>query len=117
MTKEQLNVLKELAKSPYFKGKDMLEWLIWRNTSEPLYKKGDCFKVTEQGMRIFGVPVQRFAAEVVDSFCWKMDKTWFYHLKMIVYKGEKKYETTITKPEYELGRSPICIGCTTNLKD
>ena len=52
MNKKQITVFKELLADPNFKGKKSLEHLLWLNTTEPKYKEGDCFKVTDHGHTI-----------------------------------------------------------------
>ena len=117
MTNEQIDVFKELIKTPGFAGKDMLSWVLWRNISEPKLKIGDCYKVTDRGHSIWKVPVVNFNGKIIKSYCYKTQEMWYYELELVVRKGDKEYTFSMFKSEAELIRSGRCEGNLTIIEE
>lgn len=90
LTVDQKNVFEELLKSDSFKGKETLKHLLWLNTTEPKFHKGDCFQVTEKGRYIFGVRVVNFNAAITRVLSYKTDNEYWYELEGIVKRADGK---------------------------
>lgn len=82
MNKKQIAVFKELLADPDFKGKKSLEHLLWLNTTEPKYKVGECFKVTDPGHSYAGYPIRNCNGKIVKSYCFKTENEWYYELEL-----------------------------------
>jgi hypothetical protein len=109
MTKAQIKVFEDLLKSPDFKEKSTLDWVLWRNTTKPKFKVGDCYKVTDRGHRIYGYEVIDFKAEIVKISVWKHCKTYRYELKAICKcEGKKQIETSIFVDEDKIDGRKKC---------
>jgi hypothetical protein len=102
MNKKQIAVFKELLADPNFKGKKSLEHLLWLNTSEPKFKAGDCFKVTDHGHTIAGHPVKNFNAKIVKSYCFKTENQWYYEMEMAIEYNGKHSTSKVYKAESDL---------------
>lgn len=102
MTNKQIKVLEELLQDEGFKGKKMLRHLLWRNTTEPKYKKGDCFLVSDPGHRIYGHPVKNFKAKVLSASSFINEEEYQYELEMVVQCDGEEYTTKAYKYESEL---------------
>lgn len=102
MNTKQIKVFEELLANPEFKGKDQLKHLLWLNTSDPKYKKGECFKVTDRSRRIYGFPIVNFNAKIVRIFSWKDEEEHYYELEIECDFNGKGYTTKIARSESEL---------------
>lgn len=102
MTKAQVKVFEELLKDPKFAGKKQLKHLLWRNTTEPKYKKGDCFLVSDPGHRIYGHPVRNFKGKVLSTSSFINEEEYRYELELVVQCDGKEYTTKAYKYESEL---------------
>lgn len=103
MKKSQIKVFEELLADPNFKGKKQLEWLLWRNTSTPKYKVGDCYKVTDAGHRVYGYEVRGFKATITKVSCFITDCEWRYELEASCKCGSKETTVKIYVGEDEMG--------------
>ena len=110
MTNEQIKVFEELLADETFKGKQQLNHLLWLNTNKPKFKVGDCFVVSDRGVKVFGYPVIYFKAKIDKVTAWKDKEEWYYHLTMDVVCGDKSLEVSVYKYENELLRAEQCIG-------
>lgn len=117
MTKQQIKVFNDLLESEKFRGKKMLKYLLWANTTEPKYKPGDCFLISKPGERVYGYPVKNFKAKVIRSYSFKEDCVWRYELEAIVRCGGKQTDTKQFASETELNASRRCDGNLTILGD
>lgn len=111
MTKQQIKVFEELINSPDFVGKKKLEWLLWRNTSKPKFKEGECFKVSDPGRRIFGYPVKGFCAQIKKIYTFVDMLEWMYEMRMEVTCGDKHTDSIVCIRESEL---ETCSKCDDN---
>lgn len=102
MNKKQIAVFNELLADPNFKGKKSLQHLLWLNTTEPKFKVGDCFKVTDFGHTIGGHPVKDFNAKIVKSYCLKTDNEWYYEMEMAIECNGYHTTSKVYKPESDL---------------
>ena len=102
MTKEQVKVFEECLKDPKFKGKKFLKNLLWVNTTEPKYRKDDCFKVSDPGHRVYGVPVRNFSARIVEITSSIREEEYRYELEMLVKCNDKELTVKAYKYESEL---------------
>ena len=102
MKKSQIKVFEDLLADDTFKGKQQLKHLLWLNTSKPKFKAGDCFVVSDKGVKVFGYPVIDFKAKIDKVTAWKDKEEWYYHLTMDVVCGEKSLEVSVYKYENEL---------------
>lgn len=110
LTKQQKKVFEELLNTTGFKGRQKLDYLLWLNTTEPKYKKGDCFLVTDRSRKIYGYPVVEFKARVTKAYTMG-EKEYFYEMEMEVKCGEKSTKTTHYTRECVLNNSCECEGC------
>lgn len=108
MTNEQIKVFNELLADDTFKGKPQLKHLLWLNTNKPKYKVGDCFVISDRGVKVFGYPVIDFKAKIDKVTAWKDKEEWYYHLTMYVVCGDKTLEVSAYKYENELLRAEQC---------
>ena len=99
LTKEQIKIFEECLNSPGFKGKKHLKHLLWCNTVQPKFKKGECFKVSDYGHRVYGVPVRNFGAMIVDVTSSIVEEEYRYELEMLIKCNGK--ETTVKVYKYE----------------
>ena len=104
MKKSEIKVFEELLNDNNFKGKDQLGWLLWRNTTEPKYKVGDCYTATGRGQSVWGYPVKDFKATIKKAYCYKAEKAWYYEMEAVCICGDKEHTTTIFTAEYNMGR-------------
>lgn len=103
MTKAQLKTLEQLREDKDFKGKKMLNYLIWLNTTTPKYKVGDCFKVSDRGHRVYGQPIRDFNAKVTKiEPAGFMRQEYRYTLEIDVKSGCAGCTVTVYKDESEL---------------
>lgn len=93
LTKAERTALEKLLNEDDFKGKDMLRHLIWRNTTQPKYKIGDCFKVTDRNRRFFGVPAVNVNGRIINIFTFKTEEVYHYELEVFVLNKDGR-ETT-----------------------
>lgn len=108
MTKAQIKAINELLDAKDTHGKEMLRWVLWRNTEKPKIETGHCCKITDRNVRIWGVPVKGFCAKVVRAYCYKTQAMWYYELEIIVKKGNSEYKTTLYKSEAEVWQAEVC---------
>lgn len=99
MTKKQLETLNDLMKDENIKGKKSLDWFIFLNTSEPLFKEGDCFYITEPRKRIYGNDVIDIKAKIKRIYHFRGEKKHLYELVAII-NNEK--EVLLNKEESDL---------------
>lgn len=104
MKKSEIKVFKALLQDDNFKGKNQLKWLLWRNTTEPKYKVGECYKATSRGTSVWGYPVKDFKATIKKAYCYTTEAAWYYEMEAVCICGEKKHTTTIFTAEYNMGR-------------
>ena len=104
MTKSQIKAINELLKDESFKGKEMLRWLLWRNTTKAKYNAGDSFKVSANGQYVYGYPVKDFKATIKKSYCYKTETAWYYELEAVCICGDKKHTTSLFIHEDKIGR-------------
>lgn len=104
MEKEMMEQLKKLLDQPGVRGKKYLRNFIWMNEAEPLYKKGECFEVTDRGHRILGKPVVRFHAKIEEVQFFPGDKIIRYKMVTKVKRGNREFETDLFVPEYSMGK-------------
>ncbi len=105
MKKSQIKVFEELLASDDFKGKKQLRHLLWLNTSKPKFNKGDCFKVTERGTKVFGYPVKDFNAKIVDVYAFKTQDEWHYEMEMDISCGDRQ-----TVAKHYAGESDLLLA-------
>lgn len=108
MTKTQITVFEELLKDKDFKGKSKLRHLLWLNTSKPKFNVGECFKVTDHSVRIYGHTIIDFGAKIVRVFSQSWDEEWHYELELEVTAGEKSTTTKYYAVESKLSKSMRC---------
>lgn len=102
MTQKQIKVFEELLESKETKGKKLLHYLLWMNTTEPKFKIGECFEVTDRGHRMFGYPVQNFKARITATNTFLREEEWRYELELEVECDGKIATTKVYKYEHEL---------------
>lgn len=102
MTKAQVKVFEDCLADPKFKGKKFLKNLLWCNTTEPKYKKGDCFKVSDHGHRVYGVPVRNFGSKIVDITSSIQEEEYRYEMDMLIKCNGKEITVKAYKYESEL---------------
>lgn len=102
LTKEQVKVFEECLKDPKFKGKKFLKNLLWVNTTEPKYQKGECFRVSDPGHRVYGVPVRNFGAKIVEITSSIREEEYRYELEMLIKCNGKEMTVKAYKYESEL---------------
>ena len=103
MKKSQIKVFEELLADPNFKGKKLLEWVLWRNTSTPKYKVGDSFKVSDRGHSVYGYAVKDFKATITNITCFTTARIWRYELEAYCKCGSKETTVKIYVDENEVG--------------
>lgn len=108
MKNSQIKVFEELLQDESFKGKQQLKHLLWLNTNKPKFKAGDCFVVSDRGVKVFGYPVIDFKAKIDKVTAWKDKEEWYYHMTMNVMCGEKSLEVSAYKYESELLKAEQC---------
>lgn len=108
MKKSQIKVFEELLQDESFRGKKQLKHLLWLNTSEQKFKKGDCFIVSDPGHIVYGHPVKNFKAKVGKVTAWNGQEGWYYHLVMEIECNGKKTQVEVYKYEQELERAKRC---------
>lgn len=108
MKTSQIKVFEELLNDPDFKEKEMLKYLLWKNTVKPQFQKGDCFKVTDRSRKIFGYPVIGVKAKVTKRYTYKEKCEWFYELEMEVRCGNESAVVTDYVSEEELLQAKRC---------
>ena len=104
MKKSEIKVFEELLKDVNFKGKDQLKWLLWRNTTEPKHKVGDCYRASGRGQSVWGYPVKDFKATIKKAYCYKTEMAWYYELEAVCICNGKEHTTTIYTAEYNMGK-------------
>lgn len=102
MTQEQIKVFEELMESKETRGKDQLRHVLWLNTTEPKFKIGECFEVTDRGHRIFGYPVKDFKAKITKISSFINEEEWRYELEVEVECDGKMVTSKVYKYEREL---------------
>lgn len=118
MTPTQIKTFQKLLEDPSFKGKKQLKYLLWLNTSEPRFKIGDCFKITDHGRTIYGYPVRDFKAMITEVKTYGMNVPEYqYTLQMEIKCGAKEYVATSYIPEKVLGTFQKCKGNKNTLQD
>ncbi|MBQ4447452.1 MAG: hypothetical protein II897_04075 [Clostridia bacterium] len=110
LTKQQKKVFEELLDTPGFKGREKLRYLLWLNTTEPKYKKGESFLVTDRSRKIFGYQVVNFKATVVKAYTMG-EMEYFYEMEMDVTCGSRHTRTTHYTRENVLNNSSRCEDC------
>lgn len=108
MKTSQIKVFEELLNDPDFREKEMLKYILWKNTTKPEFKKGDCFKVTDMSRKIFGYPVIDFKAKVTKSYSYKGKCEWFYEIAMDVTCGNGNTVAMDYVSENELLQAERC---------
>ena len=93
MKKSEIKMLQALLEQEDFKGKKLLERVIWLNTTSAKYKVGDFVKFTDIGHRIYGVPVKDFKGRVKEVVSNSRDRTYAYELEIDVTAGDKHLTT------------------------
>lgn len=111
LTNAQRKVLEELVADKNFKGRDSLKHLLWLNTTEPKYKVGECYLVSEPGHRIFGTPVKNFRGKITKVRCWRDSFEFSYELEGIVKSTNGRQTTT----HYFIRESEIGKPCSDNI--
>ena len=104
LTDKQRKVFEDLLRDPNFRGRKSLNHLLWLNTTEPNFKKGECFLVSDRGRRIYGYPVRDFHARIVEISTWRDHEEYHYKLEGVVKcsdNGKQTY-TTFFASESEL---------------
>lgn len=104
MKKSEIKVFEALLQDKDFKGKEQLRWLLWRNTTEPKYKVGECYKATSKSTRVWGYPVKDFNAVVKKAYCYKTEAAWYYEMEAVCICDGKEHTTTIFTAEYNVGK-------------
>lgn len=102
MNKKQITVFEELLADPNFRGKEQLKHLLWLNTTNPKFKAGECFKVTDPGHSFGGYPVKDFNAKIVKSYSFKTSNEWLYELEMDIELNGKHATSKAYKAESDL---------------
>lgn len=102
LTKAEINAIKKILDKKTLRGRKRLEDWLWTNTTDPKYKVGDCFEVTDTSRRIYGVRVVKFHAKVVDIRWLMQDRVITYTLEGVVKNGDKDYTTNFYARENEL---------------
>ncbi len=99
MTTKQLELLNELMQDENIKGKKSLDWFIFLNTSEPQFKVGDCFYISDPRKRIYGNEIINMKAKVKRIYHFRGEKKHLYELAVNI-NNEK--EVIINKEESDL---------------
>lgn len=109
MKKSQIKALEQLIADENVKGKNYLNYVLWLNTSQPKFKIGDCFKVTDRGHSICGYPIKNFNAKIIkikpSAF---LRKDWDYTFELIVRHNGKEHIVTVYKLESDLMNQERC---------
>ena len=108
MKKSEIKVFEALLKDVDFKGKDQLKWLLWRNTTEPKFKVGDCYRASGRGQSVWGHPVRDFKAKIKKAYCYKTEMAWYYEMEAVCICDGKEHTTIIYTAEYSMGKA--CDG-------
>lgn len=93
MKKSEIKMLQALLEQDDFKGKKLLERVIWLNTTSAKYKVGDFVKFTDIGHRVYGVPVKDFKGRVKEVMSNSQARTYEYELEIDVTTGDKHLTT------------------------
>ena len=93
LTKSERTALEKLLADSQFKGKDQLKFLIWLNSTNPKFKKGDCFKVSDRNRKFFGVPAVNVNGRIINIFTFKTEEVYHYELEVFVLNKDGR-ETT-----------------------
>ena len=93
MKKSEIKMLQALLEQEDFKGKKLLERVIWLNTTSAKYKVGDFVKFTDIGHSVYGVPVKDFKGRVKEVMSNSRARTYAYELEIDVTTGDN-YLTT-----------------------
>lgn len=110
MTKEQIEVFNQLLADDSFRGKKSLEHLLWLNTTEPKFKIGECFIVSDPGSRVWGNPVKDFKAIITNIRAFRNMREWQYDLEAEVECEGTHIKVTICDSESGLSRCQRCEG-------
>lgn len=102
LTKAQVKVFEDCLADPKFKGKKFLKNLLWTNTTEPKYKKGECFKVSDRGHRVYGIQVMNFGAKIVGITSSITEEEYRYELEMLIKCNGQETTAMVYKYESEL---------------
>lgn len=78
MTNQELSVLHKLMEKNDTKGKKYLDKFIWLNTTNPKYKIGDCYEITDIGHSICGVPIKDKKGKIVEIINMAREKQYLY---------------------------------------
>lgn len=105
----QKKMFEDLIKDKDFRGKDSLKHLLWLNTVNPKFDKGDCFYVTDAGHRIFGYPIIHFKGKIKEIRSYATSETYLYILEVVVRREDGK-EITTTCGVYESELIERCEG-------
>ena len=108
MKKSQIKVFEELLQDKNVRGKKWLRYLLWLNTTDPKYKEGDCFEVSDRGHRVYGYPVKDFKAKVVNVSSMLNCFEWRYELEAEVECDGKTTTVKVYQDESELSRAKKC---------
>ena len=84
MKKSEIKMLQALLEQEDFKGKKLIERVIWLNTTSAKYKVGDFVKFTDIGHSVYGVPVKDFKGKVKEVMSNSQGRTYSYKLEIIV---------------------------------
>lgn len=108
MNKRDIKILERMIADPDIKGKGSLRKVLWLNTVKPKYKVGDCYKVTDPGHRVYGVPIKDFRAKVERiEYRWDVSVQYgrvVYVMTAHVVNGDKEMDANIYMAEYSIGR-------------
>lgn len=108
MTQEQIKVFKELVNDVNFKGRDALDYLLWRNTTQAQFKKGQCFIVSDSSRKILSKPARNFKAKIIKVYSHRNIKEWRYDLEAEVTRGDRSIISTFHYTETELQTAQEC---------
>lgn len=94
LTKAERTALEKLLADESFKGKKDLRFLIWMNTTNPKFKKGECFKVTDRSRRFYGVPAVGINARITEIEVFRGYQEYRYTLEAHIVNKDGR-DTTV----------------------
>lgn len=104
MKKKYLNVLEEMQNAEDVKGKKLIERLIWLNTTEPRFKVGECYQVTDLTYRVFGVRVKNFNGKLIEARPHSAEKMYTYKFELEVEAEGTNKTVEIVTIESNIGK-------------
>lgn len=102
LTKQEVKCLEKIMNKKGFAGKKEIDYLIWRNTTEPKYEIGTPVKVTNTAVSICGERVKEWNGKVKRSFSFNGDKVYRCEVEISYKVNGVEKVTTVCSDEDKL---------------